>query len=82
MVWLQIFDQILKYYWLDSSIYGPINFPGGCVKCPLRALIEGQHSALASLEKTEKCPLWQIFYLVSPKLIINFDLGVQEFSYH
>ena len=36
-----------------------INFSGGCVKCPLRALIEGHLSALASLAKTEKCPLWQ-----------------------
>ena len=34
------------------------NLPGGCVKCPLKALIEGHLSAQGSLEKTEKCSFW------------------------
>ena len=44
------------------------------MKCPLRALIEGQLSALASLEKTEKWPLWPIFTSLSPKFVYYFDL--------
>ena len=39
-----------------------INFPGGCVNCLLRALIEGHLSALASVAKTEKYPIWPTFY--------------------
>ena len=41
------------------------------MKCPLRALIEGQLSAWASLAKTEKCPLWQNF---SPNVVYYFAL--------
>ena len=44
---------------VQLRLSGKIKLTGGCVKCPLRALIEGQLSALASLEKTEKCPPWQ-----------------------
>ena len=57
------------------GILGKINLPGGCVKCSLRALIEGQLSALASLAKTEKCLLWQKFLLLfSPKFVYYFYL--------
>ena len=38
-----------------------INLPGGCVKHPLRALIEGQLSALASLAKNENVYFGKIF---------------------
>ena len=38
-----------------------INLPGGCVKCLSRALIEGQHSALARLAKTENVHFGKIF---------------------
>ena len=44
-----------------------MNLPRRCVKCQLRALIEGQLSARARLAKTEKCHLWQNFTSFSPK---------------
>ena len=41
--------------------FSSINLSGGCVKCPLRALIEGQLSAQVGGEKTEKCLLtWRV----------------------
>ena len=52
------------------------------MKYPLRALIEGQLSALASLTKTGKCPLRQNFYQFPPKFVYNFDWRVYVFSHH
>ena len=51
------------------------------MKCPLRALIEGQLSALASLAKTGKCPLRQNFYQFSLNFVYNFGMeGLSIFS--
>ena len=44
------------------------------MKCPLRALIEGQLSALARLEKTENVHFGKIFTSFSPKCIYYPDL--------
>ena len=57
-----------------------INFLGGCVKCPFRALIEGQPSAWASWAKTEKCPLWQFFLNFSQNFVYYFALdGLSDY---
>ena len=48
-----------KGIWRKNAL--KISCPGGCVNCSLRALIEGQLSAWASLAKSEKLPNWHNF---------------------
>ena len=48
--------------WLQKKLHSKtINLPEGCVKCPLKALIDGQLSALASLAKAENVHFGKIF---------------------
>ena len=61
--------QVRGYFCiLNTPLRFQLIFPGGCVTCLLRALIEGQLSALASLAKTENC------FKFSPKFVFHFDL--------
>ena len=46
-------DHYWNCYQRRPCLNWTINLPGGCVKCPLRELIEGQLSAWASLAKNE-----------------------------
>ena len=58
------------------KIFSPyeINLPGGCVKCPLRALIQGQLPALTRVEKKLKIvQFWLKVSSFSPKFVYYLD---------